>query len=315
MSSGRGESIRAELERSLVGDRVHGAYLFEGPRGTGKRETAVWWVRRLLGRDAPPADDPDEFPEHADLVVIEPDGAFIKVDQVRELQRTLSLVANERGRRVGVLLEAERLRDEAANALLKSLEEPPRGATLILVAEQTEGLPKTLLSRTTRLRFRSEPESQVARALREDGLAEADALLVAALAGGSSEAARAWAEQHLEDAAEMRQFLEQLEARSAGEVIEYTERFRGGGYALRTRTGLFLDVLGAVARQQVEAALRSPERGGAERWLRCAEAAEHARREWRRRNLNAQLLVEGLLLELHAELAAEAPHPARGLTG
>ena len=301
MGGGRAESIRAELERSLTGDRVHGAYLFEGPHGTGKRETAVWWVRRLLGRDARPGDDPAEFPGHPDLVTIEPDGAFIKVDQVRELQRVLSLVANERGRRVGVLLQADRLRTEASNALLKLLEEPPRGATLILVAEQTEGLPRTLVSRTTRLRFRPEPEAEVARALREDGVDEADARLAAALAGGSAEAARAWAEQHLEDAAEMRQFLGQLEACSAGEVLEYAERFRGGGEALRTRTGLFLDVLGAVARQQVEAAVRSQETPGAERWLRCAEAAERARREWRRRNLNAQLMVEGLLLELHAD--------------
>lgn len=304
------ESIREELERALAANRVHGAYLFEGPPGTGKRATAVWWARRLLAREARPGDDPAVFPAHPDLIVIEPDGAFIRVDQVRELQRRLSLVAHEGGRRVGVLLEAQRLRLEAANALLKSLEEPPRGVTLVLLAEQTEGLPRTLLSRTTRVRFRPEPEPAVAEALRGDGLPDQDARLAAALAGGSAAAARAWAERHLEDAAEIRGFVTRLDTRSAGELLEYAERFRGSGEALRARTELFFDVLGAVARERVEAALAG-NAAGAEPWLGCAEQAESARREWRRRNLNAQLVVEGLLLDLHAELATPGEAPKR----
>jgi DNA polymerase-3 subunit delta' len=284
-------------------DRIHGAYLIEGPPGTGKRGVAAWLAALLLrGEDAEPAQDPETglptFPAHPDLRVVEPDGAFIKVDQIRSLQRELSLVANEGGRRVGVLLHADRLRDEAANALLKTLEEPPEAATLVLVAERSEALPLTVRSRTTRLRCAPRPEPEIGRALEEEGTPREVADLAAALGGGSLAAARHWAAEHGEAAAEIRAFLAGVSSMEASELLDFAEAFRGAGERVREVAERFLGVFGAVMRESVETAARDGDRAAARRWLDCLESAERAQREWRRRNLNAQLVVEGLLMEL-----------------
>jgi DNA polymerase-3 subunit delta' len=293
-------AIRAELRRSVEADRVHGAYLFEGRPGSGKRASAAWFARLLLSGDAPePAGaEPVAFPAHPDLHLLEPDGPFVKIDQVRGLLRALALVANEGGRRVGVILQAERLRAEAANALLKTLEEPPRGATLVLVAETSEGLPRTVRSRTTRLRFAAQPASAVAQALVREGVSELEARLAAELGGGGIEGARAWRARFGADALELYDTLARAAALSAGELLDVAETYRGGGDAGRERLELFLDVYAALARERVEGAARASDAPEASRWLGRAEAAAGAAREWRRRNLQPQLVVEGLLFQL-----------------
>ncbi len=312
MSGVRG--IRDELRAARRADGVHGAYLFEGPPGTGRAETALWFARLLFCRE--PGDDPcgncgdclrsgaagsqsEIPPAHPDLHLVEPDGAHIKVGQIRELQTRLALVANEGGHRVGLILDAQKLNLESANALLKTLEEPPSATTLILVATAGETLPPTLRSRTTRLRFRRQPESEVAAALAEDGLAEADARLVASLGGGSLTAAREWAEANLEDAREMRDALLAGEASNASAALDFAEGFRGRG-AARERCDLFIAVHAAVVREAVERALRDGDRSALERWLLRAEAGERARAELSRRNLNPQLVAEGLLFALQS---------------
>jgi DNA polymerase-3 subunit delta' len=113
------QEIRTELARARASGRVHSAYLFEGPPGTGKRETALWFARLLLckrvGADSTEpcgachdchllgARDrqPGSQPSHPDLHWVLADGALIKIDAVRDLRAALSLVANERGHRSG----------------------------------------------------------------------------------------------------------------------------------------------------------------------------------------------------------------------
>ncbi len=309
MATGTAEKLRAELRRARQSGRVHGAYLFEGSEGSGAHETAHWFSRLLLCR-AEGADPCEACPDcrktsrvdgmHPDLRVVEPDGLHLLVGQIRELQKGLSLVANEGGWRVALLLGVEALRPEAANALLKTLEEPPPSTTLILVAGVTSGLPPTLRSRTTHLRFTPQPEARIEEALRREGMDPSDAWLVAALGGGSLEAARAWAEANLESARELCQALETLPGASPSEVLDFALSFRGAGTTSRPRTELLLAIQSARARRGVEAAARAQDEAGLARWLDCAEAAERARGELARRNLNPQLLVEGLLLPQQA---------------
>jgi DNA polymerase-3 subunit delta' len=321
MRAGSSEQARAELRRARDAGRVHTGYLLEGPAGTGKRETALWFARLLLCgadlpdpcercrecvRSAPREVSGRELPAHPDLHWLEPEEGVLRIDQVRQLQRALGLVANEGGWRVGVLVAAESLRREAANALLKTLEEPPRRTTLVLVAERGEALPLTVRSRVVRLRFLPEAESGIARGLESEGLSPEDAWLVAALAGGSHRAAREWAARHLEGARGLREWLEEGERRSATEVLDFAESFRVGGEEGRKRTEGFLDVYAALARRRIEGAIAEGRAGSLERWLRRAERAAEARRELRRRNLNPQALVESLLLE---------PEPPEGAPG
>ena len=119
MAGGTASAIRVELARARGADQVHGAYLFSGPPGTGKRDAALWFARLLLCQRA--GDEPCEQcggclrsgeggelgRSHPDLWLLEPDGVALKIEQVRELQRKLALVANEGGRRVALLFGVE----------------------------------------------------------------------------------------------------------------------------------------------------------------------------------------------------------------
>ena len=310
MASGSAEAIREELRRARARNQVHGGYLFEGGPGTGKRELALWFARLLLCRaeqDEPCGRCPDcrklstadERLAHPDLKWVEPDGAFIRVDQIRELQRELSLCAHEGGRRLALIVGADRLRIQASNALLKTLEEPPAGTTLLLVAQSSEALLPTLRSRTVRLRLAPWPEQEVRAALESEGLAAEDAWLASVVGGGSPAAAREWAESQLEQAREMRERIEDIEACGATEILDFAESFRGGERA-RERAFLLMDVFQAVARSAAASRADAGDADAAAAWLDHFEAAARARSELVRRNLNPQLVVEGLLLELRS---------------
>ncbi len=318
MAAGSQERIRAELRLARQQQRVHGAYLFEGPPGSGMRESAHWFARLLLcsaGESEPcercrdclktaPKSTPDAaVSQHPDLKTIEPDGANIKVDQIRALRRELGLVANEGGWRVGLILGAEALLVGAANALLKTLEEPRPRTTLLLVATQASRLPPTVRSRSIHLRFAPEPEAALRAQLRTQGLSEENAWLAAALGGGSLSSAQAWADESLDEAREMVALLERAPRLSTSELLDFAEAFRGRNEATRARTELLFEVHAAFARRAIEALLAQGSSAELEHWLERADAGERARREWARRNLNPQLLVEGLLLELQATAA------------
>ncbi len=316
MTFGDTTAIRAELSRARASGHVHGAYLFEGAPGTGKYETALWFARLLLCKGVGPdaldpcgachdchllaagAARPDALPSHPDLHWVIADGAQIKVDAVRDLRAALSLVANERGRRVALIPEAEKLRAAPANALLKTLEEPPSGAVLILVTSSAAALPRTLRSRTMRVRFAPWPEPAVQSALEAEGVPAEDAALASTLGGSSPAAARAWADASLEEARAMHAFLAGIDGVGATEILDFAETFRRPGEAGRERARLFLEVETAFARGRAEAAIGDGDGCAVERWLRVFEAASKARSELVRRNLNPQLVVEGQLLDL-----------------
>lgn len=308
------ESVKAELRQSYARGQIHSGYLFEGGIGTGKRATALWLAARLLCRV--PGGDPcggcrdcrrmeiqeSGRPAHPDLAWIEPDGNAIKIDQVRDLTRTLGLVANEGGWRVALVLGAERLNVQAANALLKTLEEPPPRTTLVLVADSSHGIPATLRSRMIRLRFTPMSESRVREHLvTASAIAERDAWLAAALGGGSADAALHWAQEHLERARALCDRIEGIGQLGASEILDIAEEFRGGEGARRDAE-LLLDVLAAVARHRVEQAAGESDSHAIGRWLRQFESAQQTRRELTRRNLNPQLVVEGVLLDLRASI-------------
>ncbi len=207
MSVRSASAVREELGSAFANGQVHGSYLFHGPAGTGKRATAYHWARLLLGRD-PDASDPEFW--HPDLHVVEPEKSTLRIDQIRALQSSLALVPNEGGWRVGLLFETERITPQAANALLKTLEELPAQSSVVLTCTSPQALPPTVLSRTIGFRFAPEPESELRELLTADGLDADQAWLAAALGGASRDAVRSWAGEHLEAASEMRRALEAL---------------------------------------------------------------------------------------------------------
>jgi len=118
------------LTAALADGDAH-AFLFHGPAGVGKTEAAFAFAAAQLG-------DPRRVAErtHPDLRVVEPLGDMIRIDVVRSLHHDLHLRPFEAEHRVYLLLSAHLLNDDAADALLKDLEEPPLYATIVLVADQ-----------------------------------------------------------------------------------------------------------------------------------------------------------------------------------
>jgi DNA polymerase III subunit delta' len=168
------------------------AYLFRGPRGSGKALAARAFAAELLAAGAPDPDDArrrallDPSP-HPDLVWLRPPGAQHLVEDVREsVIRASSLSPAEGERRVFVIEEAEDLRDESQNALLKTLEEPAPFAHLILICSEPELLAETILSRCAPVEFGTLAPAAVEEAL---GPGECGAA-AARLSGGDMELAR-----------------------------------------------------------------------------------------------------------------------------
>ena len=163
-AAGRAADARPE-DLAAGGGRPGGpahAYLLYGPAGVGKRALARRFAAELLGDHARV-----ERGTHPDLYVLEPLGDQIRIDDVRELRRDLHMRPFEADRRVYLVFGADTMNEDAADALLKDLEEPPDYAVILLVAEDLGPLPETIRSRCQLVPFRRLSERAVRAAVRE----------------------------------------------------------------------------------------------------------------------------------------------------
>ena len=193
------------LRRSIAGGHTAHAYLLSGPAGVGKALLALRLAQVLNCEHGGPDPCLDcrsckriERGNHPDVRVagmatqaagLKPDEAArqkdLKIDTVREWQGDISLRPYEGRRRVFILHDAEKLTEAAANAMLKTLEEPPLYATIVLVANTSGDLLPTIVSRCRPLKLRPVPRTELAAALREHcNLEPGDAGLLAAWSGG-----------------------------------------------------------------------------------------------------------------------------------
>jgi DNA polymerase-3 subunit delta' len=185
------EGAKQALLTAIRDHTLPHAYLFLGPAGVGKRTTALA-LAKALNCPVQQAEACNrcstcqriERSLHPDVHLVEPQGQAIKIDQIRHLQSLLSLHAYEGGTKVAILDDASRLTKEAANALLKVLEEPPALTLLILVCQHLGELPATVLSRTQMLRFGLLRHPTLVTLLRQQGRPQAEAELLASLSGG-----------------------------------------------------------------------------------------------------------------------------------
>ena len=250
---------QALLRGALRSGRVSHAYLFVGPSGVGRLATARAFAQALLcaergddacGRCA--ACRKFAAGAHPDLRVIAPGGRTetgaerraVGIDQIRELKREAAYGPYEGPHKIFIIEDAEAMRAEAANSLLKIVEEPPPGVVMVLIAESTSALLPTLVSRSQLVRFSFVPAREIADALVERfGVPVDRARFLAALAGGRVGTALAAA------AAGEEPFDRRVE------VVTTLETVLRGDAVVR------LDAADAVARQRDEI----------ERWLDIAQ--------------------------------------------
>ncbi len=181
------------LKDELISQRISHAYLFSGMKGVGKKALALQFARSLNCKEME-ADSCDscltcrkiDHLNHPDveLIGIE-DGNSIKIDQIRELQRNLSYKPYESEWKVFIIEQAELMTDQAANSLLKTLEEPPEYGIIILLAEEINRLLPTVVSRCQQISLSAIPEDIIKNELLNRGLAREKAVLFSRLADGS----------------------------------------------------------------------------------------------------------------------------------
>jgi len=147
------------LRRAHEADRLAHAYLIAGEAGSGKRALALRLAALVAGMGEGGAGDPLK---HPDVHFVEPESKsrIIKVEQTRELEKELQMRASQRGRKVAILFDADRMNPSASNSFLKTLEEPPNNSLLLLVSAHPEMLLETILSRCIPVQLAAPPRSE-----------------------------------------------------------------------------------------------------------------------------------------------------------
>lgn len=328
----RGQPTAIEtLRRALGTGRVHHAYLFEGPDGVGKERTAFGLAQALVceersRRSGGSADacglcracvravprHGETRPMHPDVIVLErglyepvaigrrtPETQDISIDQVRALVLARAAFPPTEGRaKVFIVRRAEELSQAAANALLKTLEEPGARTHFILLSSVGDSLLPTIRSRVQRVRFGALPESLVAELLVERGIDDR-ATGLARLSGGSMATALALSDPEATAQREelVSRALAALQASDLGPALEVAEQAKKlGKDALIATLEAFAGAIAARAREAATAGADAPARaveGAAARYAQVLATIRQLDA-----NASAQLAVEAMLIKM-----------------
>ncbi len=322
------ETSVATLRRALANDRVHHAYLFDGPDGVGKELAAFGLAQALVCERrgiTSPKDDAcgacsaclravprpaTRRPVHPDVIVLErglyEPGAIgrrtqesqdISIDQVRTLVLARASFAPHEGRaKVFIIRRADELSVSAANALLKTLEEPNDKTHFILLSSQPDALLSTIRSRTQRVRFAALPDAVVTKLLVARGVDAFRAQEIARLSGGSMSTALGLADDAESAAREafVARALAAIEAPTLGLGLELAEEAKKEKAELATRLAALATALAAKASATANASGRDADAAGIRYQL-----ALSAMRQLEG-NASAQLVMESLLIRMRA---------------
>jgi len=193
------------LANRLESGRASHAYLFTGPSQIGKATLALRFAQAMNCTTPGAGPSPCGKCRACDLIgrgiypdvqVVSAEGKSIKIEAIRELQQSLSLRPYEARYRVAILLDMQLATNHAADALLKTLEEPPASTRLLLTSDASESLLETIVSRCQVIPFRPVSANTLTEALRHNyGLYEAESEMLSALSGGRP----GWAISAIED--------------------------------------------------------------------------------------------------------------------
>ncbi|HXH04562.1 MAG TPA: DNA polymerase III subunit delta' [Candidatus Competibacteraceae bacterium] len=308
-----------QLQEARAAGRLHHALLLHGPAGLGKRAFAERLAASLLCQQPGPESAPCGrcrachlfgAGSHPDLLQVSPEEADkpIRIDQIRELTAFLGYTSQFGATKIALLWPAERMNLNAANSLLKTLEEPPPASLLLMVAERPAQLPATVRSRCQKLVFQPPPAAQAREWLAGQALHGADAALLLTLAGGAPLRALAYAENRwLARRGVLFQTFQQL-AQGQGDPLRAAQAWLEGDVAenLGWLVGWHMDLIRLKMTDHPPGLnhpdLREPLARIAARWpravlLRRLEQAQRLRHLLGTTQLNPQLALEAFLAE------------------
>jgi DNA polymerase-3 subunit delta' len=164
------------LQNGLRRNTLSHAYIFSGPVGTGRTEMALALAKAIyctVHTDDACGECLEcrkvEHRNHPDLHIVEPDGASIKIEQIRELQKEFAYRATASGTKIYILHHADKMTVQAANSLLKFLEEPTSKVIAILITENGNALLPTIQSRAQWVSFTPMPRDEMIGTLLQEG--------------------------------------------------------------------------------------------------------------------------------------------------
>ncbi|MBM7606589.1 DNA polymerase-3 subunit delta' [Metabacillus crassostreae] len=177
------------LANSIEKERLAHAYLFEGKKGTGKKDVGILLAKSFLCEDLQDYEPCQncknckriDSGNHPDVHIIEPDGLSIKKGQIQELQEEFSKSGVESSKKLYMIVHADKMTVNAANSLLKFLEEPNANTIAILLTEQYHKMLNTILSRCQLLSFHPLQPKVIQETLKESGVSVNIAALVSQL--------------------------------------------------------------------------------------------------------------------------------------
>ncbi len=183
------------LQKAMAQHRIGHSYIFSGINAIGKKTLALAFTRSLNCENSALQNDACEkcpsclkmiHGNHPDIHRLESQAQFIRIDAIRSIQEQMTFKPLEGKKRVFIIDDADKMNEQAANALLKTLEEPSADNVIILITARPYWLPQTILSRCRHMRFNPLSAETVARFLKEQKQMDSSkAFLLASLSGGS----------------------------------------------------------------------------------------------------------------------------------
>ncbi|MCS7463225.1 DNA polymerase III subunit delta' [Paenibacillus doosanensis] len=313
------ERVKRILQNSLRWDKVSHAYIFTGPSGTGRRQMALAFAQALYCKVLP--DDACgecldcrkvEHGNHPDLHWLRPEGASIKIEQIRELQKQFSYRASASGLKMYILEDADKMTVQAANSLLKFLEEPTSRVVAILITDNGQALLPTIRSRAQWVPFAPMNRDRMVAVLQAEGHPSVLIQAAVRLAAGP-DAARELIQGN--GFAEIRNLVIQLtrESMSRLPTALLTAQQKLAKSELSDQLPLFMDLLILWLKDMVQLSLGNRSElvyadqtewtGGLalsydmKHWVRCLEQAIEQQKRLRF-HANSQLVLEKMLMQL-----------------